>query len=49
MRKCDFNKVAKVVIKICNKFTGKHPCERVISIKCKFSCKFAAYFQNSFS
>ena len=42
------------VPKICCKFTGEHLCRRVISIKLQkqasawvFSCKFAAYFQNS--
>ena len=47
--------------KICNKFTGKHPWRSVISINVAkqlywnhtlawvFSCKFAAYFQNTFS
>ena len=43
----------KGVLKICSKFTGEHPCQSVISIKlhssaCVFSCKFAAYFQNTF-
>ena len=50
-------------LKICNKFTGEHPCWSAISIKLLvalqlywnhtsswvFSCKFAAYFQNTFS
>ena len=48
----------KYVLKICSKFTGKHSCRSVVSIK---SCvgimllhgcypkKFAAYFQNTFS
>ena len=44
--------------KICSKFTGEHPCRSAISINqlyrnCTsawvFSCKFAAYFQNTFS
>ena len=43
------------VLKICNKFTGEHPCQSAISIKLQstsawvFSCKFIAYFQNIFS
>ena len=49
----------KVILKICVKFTGEHPCRSVISIKLQlhwnhtstwvFSCKVAAYFQNTFS
>ena len=53
----------KVVLKICSKFTGDHPCRKAISIKSNvtkqrywnrtsarvFSCKFAVYFQNTFS
>ena len=44
----------KDVLKICSKFTGEHPSRSVISIKLHtltwvFSCKFAAYFQNTFS
>ena len=47
----------KGVLKICSKFTGEHPCRSVISIKLHwhhtlawvFSCKFVAYFQNTFS
>ena len=47
----------KGVLKICSKFTGEHPCRSAISIKllwnCTsawvFSCKFASYFQNTFS
>ena len=40
--------------KIYSKFTGEHPCRSAISIKFltsarAFSCKFAAYFQNTFS
>ena len=41
-------------LKICSRFTGEHPCRCAISIKlfCNaawvFSCKFAAYFQNTF-
>ena len=50
----------KDVLKICSKFTAEHPCRSTISIKfvkqlywnCTsawvFSCKFAAYFQNTF-
>ena len=34
------------VLKICSKFTGEHPC-RNHSSAWKFSCKFAAYFQNT--
>ena len=34
----------KIALKI-YKFTGEHPCRKVISV---FSCKFAAYFQNTF-
>ena len=48
----------KGVLKICRKFTGDHPCQTVILIKLLsnllkshsawvFSCKFAAYFQNT--
>ena len=45
----------KGVLKICCKFTGEYPCRSVISIKLQsfsawgFSCKFAAYFQSTFS
>ena len=51
----------KSVLKICNKFTGEHPGRSVISIKLllqlywnhtsawMFFCKFATYFQNTFS
>ena len=51
----------KSVLKICSKFTGEHPCQSVILIKLQnnfieitlrhgcFFCKFAAYFQNTFS
>ena len=40
----------KGVLKTCNKFTGEHPCQSTISIKLPwvFSCKFVAYFQNTF-
>ena len=46
----------KGALKICNKFKGEHPCRSVISIKLLwnhasawvFSCKFAAYYQNTF-
>ena len=49
--------LGKGVLKIFIKYTGKHPCWSVISIKllCNytsawvFSCKFSAYFQNTFS
>ena len=48
--------LGKGVLKICSKFTGEHPCRSVISIKLQsntlawvFSCKFASYFQNTFS
>ena len=48
--------LGKGFLKICSKFTGEHPCRSVISIKLLihtsawvFSCKFAAYFQNTFS
>ena len=43
--------LGKGVLKICNKCTGEHPWRSVISIKLAwvFSCKFAAYFQNTFS
>ena len=36
--------LGKGVLKICSKFTGEHPCRSAISV-----CKFAAYFQNTFS
>ena len=51
----------KHVLKICAKFTGEQPCRSVISILVAkqltlrytlvqvFSCKFSAYFQNTFS
>ena len=51
----------KSVLKIYSKFSGEHPCRSAISIKfakqfyrnCTliwvFSCKWAAYFQNTFS
>ena len=29
----------KDVLQVCNKFTGEHPCQGVISIKIKISCK----------
>ena len=44
--------LAKGVLKKCRKFTGEYPCRSVISIKLLawvLSCKFAAYFQNTFS
>ena len=43
----------KGVLKTCSKFTRGHPCRSTISIKLLatsawvFSCKFAAYFQNT--
>ena len=37
----------KGVLKICSKFTREHSCGSAISIK--LFCKFAAYFQNTFS
>ena len=51
--------LGKSVLKICSKFTREHPCQSAISIKllCNFinitsawmfSCKFAAYFPNTF-
>ena len=50
----------KGVLKICSKFRGEHPCRSATSIKLQqlywsrtsawvFSCKFVAYFQNTFS
>ena len=35
----------KVVLKICSKFTGEHPCRSVISIKlkCIFCCIFSEH------
>ena len=45
----------KGVLKICSTFTGEHPCRSAISLYWNhiptwvFSCKFAAYFQNTFS
>ena len=44
--------LGKRVLKICSKFTGKHPCQSVTSNDTSawgFSFKFAAYFQNTFS
>ena len=48
--------LGKGIMKICSIITGEHPCRSAISIKllCHtstqvFSCKFAAYFQNTFS
>ena len=43
--------LGKGVLKICSKFTGENPCRSVISISLTsawVSCKFAAYFQNTF-
>ena len=49
----------KGVLKICSKFTGEHPCRSAISINLQLyqnhilewvlCCKFAAYFQKTFS
>ena len=43
--------LGKGVLKICSKFT-EHPCQIVIywnrTSACVFSCKFAAYFLNTF-
>ena len=39
----------KSVLKICTKFTGEHSCRSAISVNLVFSCKFAEYFQNTFS
>ena len=43
----------KGVLKICSKFTEEHPCRTaIIEIALRqgcFSCKFAIYFQNTFS
>ena len=52
--------LGKGVLKICIKFTGEHPCRSEISIVAEqlywnhtsawvFSCKVAAYFENTFS
>ena len=46
----------KTCLKICSKFTGEHSCRSVISKQLywnhtsawMFSCKFAAYFQNTY-
>ena len=49
--------LVKAVLKMCCKFAGEHPCRSAISIRLLhwsrtsawvFSCKFAAYFQNTF-
>ena len=49
--------LGKCILKICSKFSVEHPCRIAISIKLQsksrtsawvFSCKFAAYFQNTF-
>ena len=40
--------LGKGVLKICNKFAVEHPC-RSASSAWVFSCKFAAYFHNTFS
>ena len=45
----------KVVLKICSKFTGEHPCQVAKqlywnrTLACVFFCKSAAYFHNTFS
>ena len=40
----------KVVLKICSKFTGEHPCRTVIWIKLQSNtCKSAAYLEDTFS
>ena len=31
--------LGKCVLKICNKYTGEHPCRSVISIKLQGNCK----------
>ena len=43
--------LGKDVLKICSKFTEEHPCRtaRNRTSAWVFSCKFAAYFQNTFS
>ena len=53
--------LGKRILKLGSKFTEEHPCRSLISIKVAkqvywnhisawvFSCKFAAYFQNTFS
>ena len=51
--------LGKRVLKICSRFTGENPCRSAISVKLQlywnrtsawvFSCKSAAYFQNTFS
>ena len=47
--------LGKAVLKICRKFTGEHPWRSAICNFIKitwvfvFSCKFVAYFQNTFS
>ena len=41
--------LGKGVLKICSKFTGEQQCRSVIHTSVwLFSCKFAAYFQNTF-
>ena len=40
--------LGKGVLKICSKFTGEHLC-RNHNLAWVFSCKFAAYFQNTLS
>ena len=54
---CDFHREqwSEAAVQRCCKFTEEHPCRSAISIKllCTsawlFSCKFIAYFQNTFS
>ena len=41
--------LGKGVLKIYSKFTGEHSCQSAISINLQSNCKFAAYFQNTFS
>ena len=58
MPKCDFNKVAFQLSKLCSKFTREDPCRNAISKKLQlywnrtsawvYSSKFSAYFQNTF-
>ena len=38
--------LGKSVLKVCSKFTGENPCWSLIST---FTCRFAAYFQKTFS
>ena len=34
----DEQPLGKGVLKICNKFTGEHPCRSVISMKFRYGC-----------